>query len=110
MNSRWLKNIFKSKGDISDIYVSYKTSKSTKNVFGFIHYRYKEDAISVFSSFNGMEINSNSMKVGWARYKRHIKEDKSSHYKHRDVSSPYNLKEELILKVIEEMLENFKKS
>lgn len=52
------------------------------------------------------------MKVGWARYRRHNKEDRSFdiHNKRVSVSTPCRLKGDLILSRIEEKLEKFKES
>lgn len=67
MNSNWLKNIFKFKGDIVDVYFSFKKRKFTENIFGFVRFRCEEDGARAISKLDGKMINSNLIKVKWAR-------------------------------------------
>lgn len=70
MNSRWLKNIFKIDGDIINVYISIKKRKSTKTIFSFVRFQYEKDADRAISSLDSNVINSNCLKVKWAKFKR----------------------------------------
>lgn len=70
MNSKWLKNVFKSNGEIVDVYVSFKNRSSSKNLFDFVRFKHKNDAEKAISCLDDTPILSSSLKISWAWYKR----------------------------------------
>lgn len=108
MNSRWLKNIFKYKGDVVDVYVSFKNRKTTTKIFGFVRFQRKEEAECAISSLDGKRLNSHYLKVRWARFERHnsVHINHDPQYVHRKDSFPFGFKDNLFLASLEEKLKN----
>lgn len=88
MNSNWLGNIFKSIGEIVDVYISFKKRKFSDSTFGFVRFRRERDAIRAISSFDGMVFQSKHLRVKWAKHRKFT----NGFQPHRDSYTPLNVR------------------
>ena len=50
MTAEWLRQIFKHHGNLVDVFLSRKVRKMTSNVFGFVRYECREEALRVIEN------------------------------------------------------------
>lgn len=58
---------------------------SNANIYGFVRFRRKEEATKAIVSFDGKALNSNSLRVCWAKFGRlnEVNIRNESHFQHR---------------------------
>ncbi|CAO2827574.1 unnamed protein product [Amaranthus hypochondriacus] len=64
----WVHGFFSGVGKVVDVYISRKPRKNYTLAFGFVRFKWKQDALAAIDSFHGMKIKNCEIKVSLAKY------------------------------------------
>ena len=70
MSWDWLLQIFRSEGEVVDVFVSHKRCKISGSRFGFVHFKEMEEAKRAVRNLNGIKVRGNMLKVSFSKYDR----------------------------------------
>ena len=73
MSWDWLLQVFRGIGEICDVFVSHKIRRNKECRFGFVRFKYLEDARKAIRNLNGTRIRDKTMMISFAKYGRNKK-------------------------------------
>ena len=73
MSWDWLLQVFRGIGEICDVFVSHKIRRNKECRFGFVRFKYLEDARKAIRNLNGTRIRDKMMMISFAKYGRNKK-------------------------------------
>ena len=68
MTWKWLLQIFKGEGQVTDIYVSRKRRRNYECQFTFVRFKRLDEARRAVRNLNGVRIREKTMKASFAKY------------------------------------------
>ena len=66
----WLRRRFERCGKVIDVFISAKTRKNNKNLFGFVRYGSTKEANTAIEELNGLAIQGRHLWISMARYSK----------------------------------------
>ncbi|CAO2827513.1 unnamed protein product [Amaranthus hypochondriacus] len=65
-----LRLLFKGIGVVVDVFISRKSRTSRKDRFGFVRFKYREEAERAIKELNGQRLDGGTLRISMAKYKR----------------------------------------
>ncbi|CAO2837905.1 unnamed protein product [Amaranthus hypochondriacus] len=63
-----LRKIFQREGQVSDVYISKKVRLKKKECFGFVRYKYEQEAVKGIRKLNGLVLSGSNLAISMAKY------------------------------------------